>query len=114
MFGPAAKPSIEVDATIAEIVAVATLKSDSAKLAGFKAIASRKGLPERAQVHLVTPVIESLYSDSDKQEVLLLLINNPGFTHTAKKEVIDRLGKIKPEQVRITILGAINQRDSLR
>jgi len=97
-------------ATIAEIDAVSRLHSDSAKFEGFKAIAAREGLRAEAQAHLVKPVYESLYSDSDAEEVLLTLINNPGFSNAAKLAILTHLDKLASEKSRIRVVKAINER----
>jgi len=97
-------------ATIAEIDAVSKLRSDSAKFEGFKAIAAREGLRAEAQAHLVKPVYESLYSDSDSEEVLLTLINNPGFSSAAKLTILTHLDKLASEKSRIRVVKAINER----
>jgi hypothetical protein len=97
-------------ATIAEIEAVSRLHSDSAKFEGFKAIAAREGLAAEAQAHLVKPVYESLYSDSDSEKVLLTLINNPGFSCAAKLAILKHLDKFASEKSRIRVVRAINDR----
>lgn len=97
-------------ATIAEIDAVSRLRSDSAKFEGFKAIAAREGLTTEAQAHLVKPVYESLYSDSDSEAVLLMLINNPGFSSAAKLAILKHLDKFASEKSRIRVVRAINDR----
>jgi hypothetical protein len=97
-------------ATIAEIDAVSKLRSDSAKFEGFKAIAAREGLRAEAQARLVKPVYESLYSDSDKEEVLLALIDNPGFSSGAKLVILTHLDKLASEKSRIRVVKAINKR----
>ena len=101
---------VEIEATMAEIDAVADLKSDSAKYEAFKVIATRDTLPPKAQAHLVKPVIEKLYAPADKMDVLLTLIANPAFSNTAKKELLAHLKRIEPEQNRLAILKAINTR----
>jgi len=100
----------KAEATIAEINAVAKLKSDLAMEEGFKAIASRKGISIAPQVHLVDPVIDNLYYETVKVEVFLLLVNNPDFCHQAKKKILDRLDKLQSESNKQAILKAINKR----
>jgi hypothetical protein len=100
----------KAEATIAEINAVAKLKSDAQMEEGFKAIASRKGISVAPQVHLVDPVINKLYYETAKVEVLLLLVNNPDFCHQAKKKILERLGKLKSESSKSKIIKAINKR----
>jgi hypothetical protein len=101
---------VATDATIAEINAVAKLKSDAGKLEGFLAIAGRGNLSSQSQIHLVKPVMEKLYFDSAKEEVMLVLIKNPAFGQKTKKEVLKRLGKIKCEENRMNVLRAINNK----
>ncbi len=97
-------------ATIAEIDAVAKLNSDSAKYEGFKVIAARVGLPTEAQVHLVKPVFGKLYAESDKEDVLITLIDNPGFTCAAKLAILKRLDTLSSQTSRIAILKQITER----
>jgi hypothetical protein len=99
----------DVEATIAEIDAVSKLKSDSAMYGGFKAIARREDLSIAAQVRLGRLAAEKLYSPADKEEVLLLLIKNPSFSHEGKMEILTRIDKL-PEENKIKVLGAINNR----
>jgi hypothetical protein len=97
-------------ATIAEIDAVGNLRSDSGKYEGFRAIAAREALRTEAQVHLVKPVFNSLYSESDTEDVLVTLIDNPGFSCTAKLAILRRLNSLSSESSKMTILKAINER----
>lgn len=100
----------ELAATIAEIDAVSKLHSDSGKYEGFKAIAGRESLRAEAQVHLVKPVFSSLYSESDKEDVLMTLINNPSFSCAAKLAIVRRLDNLSSEGSKMAILKAINKR----
>lgn len=102
--------NVKAEATIAEINAVAKLKSDATMEEGFKTVAARKGISIAAQVHLVDPVINKLYYETAKVDVLLLLVNNPDFSHQAKKKILGRLDKLKSESSRAAILKAINAR----
>jgi len=97
-------------ATIAEIDAVVKLRSDSGKYEGFKAIAGRETLRTQAQVHLVKPVFSSLYSESDKADVLVTLINNSSFSCAAKLAILRRLDNLSSESGKMAILKAINER----
>jgi hypothetical protein len=96
-------------ATIAEIDAVRKLRSDSDKYEGLSAIAAREGLHSKAQVHLVKPVFRGLYSESDKQAVLLLLIENPSFSCAAKLEILHYLDKLSSGDNKMNVLRAINK-----
>lgn len=97
-------------ATIAEIDAVGKLHSDSGKYEGFKAIAGRQPLRSEAQVHLVKPVFKSLYSESDKEDVLVTLIDNPSFSCAAKLAILRRLDNLSSQGSKMAILKAINER----
>ena len=97
-------------ATIAEIDAVSRLHSDSGKYEGFKAIAGREPLRTEAQVHLVKPIFKSLYSESDKADVLVTLINNSSFSCACKLAILRRLDNLSSEDGKMTILKAINER----
>ena len=97
-------------ATIAEIDAVGKLHSDSGKYEGFKAIAGREPLRAEAQVHLVKPVFKSLYSESDAEDVLVTLIDNPSFSCAAKLAILRRLDNLSSESGKMAILKAINER----
>ncbi len=103
------KKDVKVEATLAEIDAVCRLKSDSAMYEGLKAIARRPDLSKAAQVRLAKPAIEKLYSPADKEEVLLILIKNPSFSHEAKMEILAYIEKL-PEETKIKVLSAINNR----
>jgi len=97
-------------ATIAEIDAVSKLHSDSGKYEGFKVIAGREPLRSEAQVHLVKPVFKSLYSESDKKDVLATLINNSSFSCACKLAILRRLDNLSSEGGKMAILKAINER----
>lgn len=99
-------------ATIAEIDAVAKLRSDSGKYEGFKAIAGREPLRSEAQVHLVKPVFKSLYSEPDKADVLVTLINNSNFSCACKLAILRRLDNLSSEGGKMAILKTINERGS--
>jgi len=101
---------IKTEATIAEIDAVAKLQSDVGMEEGFAVIASRNGLSVASQVHLVDPVLDKLYHETSKVKILVLLINNPDFSHQAKKKILNKLNKLKSEGYRSTVLKAINSR----
>lgn len=100
----------ELAATIAEIDAVGKLHSDSGKYEGFKAIAGREPLRAEAQVHLVKPVFKSLYSESDAEDVLVTLIDNPSFSCAAKLAILRRLESLSSESSKMAILKVINER----
>ncbi|MEN8127878.1 MAG: hypothetical protein ABFR90_08765 [Planctomycetota bacterium] len=64
-----------VSATIAEIDAAGKLMSPSAKANIYKAIARRPDLTTQERIHL-TNAVTHLMSPSDKEEILLILVNN--------------------------------------
>ncbi len=105
--------NFEFETTIAEIDAVGSLKSDSAKLEGFKAIAGRQELLKEAQAYMVRPVAKKVFSSSAKEEILITLINNPNFCLEAKKEILFNLNKLAEEN-KINVLRAINNRGTLK
>ena len=67
--------SPQVRATLAEIDAAGKLISQSAQANIYKAIARRPGLLPQERIHL-TKAITRLISTSDKEEILLILVNN--------------------------------------
>lgn len=105
--------NFELETTMAEIEAVGSLKSDSAKLEGFKAIAGREKLLSQAQAYMVRPVVKKVFSSSAKEEILITLINNPNFCLEAKKEILFNLNKLAEEN-KINVLRAINKRGTLK
>ena len=66
----------QTNATIAEIDAAGRLISQSAQANVYKAIARRPGLTQQERIHLTNAVTKNLISESDKEEVLLILVNN--------------------------------------
>ena len=105
--------NLELETTIVEIDAVSRLKSDTAKLEGFMAIAGRAKLQKEAQAYMVRPVAKKVFSSSAKEEILITLINNPNFCLEAKKEIIFSLNKLDEEN-KINVLRAINNRGTLK
>ena len=105
--------NFELETTMAEIDAVGNLKSDSAKLEGFKAIAARQELLKEAQAYMVHPVAKKVFSSLAKEEILITLINNPNFAIEAKKEILFNLNKLDEEN-KINVLRAINKREALK
>ena len=85
----------QVSATMAEIDAAGKLVSQSARANIYKAIARRPGLSPQERIHLTNAITTHLVSQSDREEVLLILVNNqpptprpvPRSTHTAKSPV---------------------------
>jgi hypothetical protein len=73
-FWDAKKP--KVNATMAEIDAVGKLSSESAKVEGYKTIASRSCLRGCERIYLIKTLDKSSLSESAKQDVLLTLVSN--------------------------------------
>jgi len=73
-FWDAKKPKI--DATMAEIDAVGRLSSESAKVEGYKTIASRSSLRGCERIYLIQTLEKSSLSESARQDVLLTLVSN--------------------------------------
>jgi hypothetical protein len=65
-----------VSATIAEIDAAGKLASHSSRANIYKAIARRPGLLPQERIHLTNAITTHLASHSDREEVLLILVNN--------------------------------------
>lgn len=101
---------IQSEATIAEINAVAKLRSDEAMEEGFLAIASRAGITPSAQRHMIVPALSKLYHESSKVEVLLELIKNPAFSHEAKKQILKNLFRLESERSRTEVINTINHK----
>lgn len=78
----------QTNATIAEIDAAGKLISQSAQANLYKAIARRPGLTQQERIHLTNAVTKNLISQSDQEEVLLILINNhpPALEPASKQE----------------------------
>jgi hypothetical protein len=97
-------------ATIAEIDAVGELSFDSERTKGYEHIAAREGLGAAAQVHLVEAVLDKLSFDNAKEQVLLTLIENPGFSSAAEREILERIDGLAFESSKKNILKAISDR----
>ena len=66
----------QTNTTIAEIDAAGKLISQSAQANVYKAIARRPGLSPQERIHLTNAVSKHLISESAKEEILLILVNN--------------------------------------
>ncbi|MGE3313153.1 MAG: hypothetical protein AB7O66_24575 [Limisphaerales bacterium] len=97
-------------ATLAEIDAIARLAFDDGKRDGFKAVATRPGTSPGVQVHLVNTLLRSLSFDNTKVEVLLALIENPGFSEAAKESIFRQLDHLSFDSGRTKIISAIQER----
>ncbi len=98
------------DATIVEIDAVGKLSFDSERKKGYERIAERQGLSPEAQVHLVDAVLGKLSFDNAKEQVLLTLIDNPGFCSAAEREILERIDRLAFESSKKSVLKAIARR----
>ncbi|MBW8015939.1 MAG: hypothetical protein FVQ82_07110 [Planctomycetes bacterium] len=98
------------EATVAEIDAVGKLESGEAMLEGLLAVAGRSGISKRAQVRLVETSLNKLNDEDAGVNVLLALIGNDDFCHEAKKKILNNTGKLKSEDNKAKIVGAINSR----
>jgi hypothetical protein len=99
------------DATIREIDTVGKLSFDNDRRAGFKNIAQREELSDRAQVHLVEVAFKRLSFENSKVDVLTTLIQNPCFSPAAKAAILERLDRLSFENNKTQILDAINRRE---
>lgn len=109
---PEKELGVKETAELAEIDAVANLKSDTAKVEGLTAIISRPDLSPEAQIHVI-PAVMDVFSASDKENLLKALVNNPSFTYSAKSRLLSKLDKIGSEEVKIQVLKEVNKRDQL-
>ena len=107
---PRERTRLPADPTVAEIDAVGKLSFDSDREQGYKRIAQREGLSAHAQVHLVEAAIGKLAFDNARQEVLLTLIENPGFCDAAEHAILEKLDKLAFENSKKKILDAISKR----
>jgi len=104
------RPHRPDDETIAEIDAVGKLSFDSDRKQGYERIAERQGLSPEAQVHLVEAVLGKLSFDNAKEDVLLMLIENPDFSSDAERTILDKLDKLAFASSKKRILKAISDR----
>jgi hypothetical protein len=107
---PRERTRLPADQSIAEIDAVSKLAFESDRKQGYKRIAQRQGLSAKAQVHLVETALGKLAFDSGKEEVLLTLIENPGFCHAAEQAILEDLNRLAFESSKKKILEAISRR----
>lgn len=69
--------SFQKSVTMVEIDSAEQLVSQSARANIYRAIAQRPNLSSEERVYLTNAVTKNLVSESDKEEILLILINNP-------------------------------------
>jgi len=98
------------DPAIVEIDAISKLSFDADRQHAYKRIAAREGLSEAAQVHLVKEALDNLSFEAAKEDILLTLIRNPGFSSAAESAMLKRLDKFSFESSKNKILEVINQR----
>ncbi len=100
----------EDSASIAEIDAIARLSFDDGKRDGYKAVASRAGISPGVQVHLVNTTLRTLSFDTAKTEVLSALIQNPGFSDSAREAIFRQLDHLSFDKSKTAIINAIQER----
>ena len=98
------------DDTIVEIDAVGKLSFENDKLEAYKRIAGREGLNANGQIHLVCAAYKKLDFENSKEDVLMTLINNPGFCSAGKRAILDGLDNLSFENTKQKILKAISER----
>jgi len=100
--------NIVSDETIIEIDAISKLAFDNSRKDGFKRIAQREDLSPEAQVHLIRATFKKLSFENSKKEILLTLINNPGFCSAAEIEILQSLDNLAFNNSKEEILKAID------
>lgn len=103
-------PHHDPDIVISEIDAAGRLFSDRDKADVYKDIAQRPQLPSKAQVHLVKETFAKLFADPPKEEVVLLLINNPCFDDAGKKAILSRINRLFSDTSKKRILKAFSDK----
>ncbi len=101
----------DTDSVIAEIDAAGRLFSDSDKADIYTAIAQRQGLSSKAQSYLVKETFRRIFSESSKEKVIIVLIENPCFDDVGKKAVLANLRRFFSDSNKKRILQAINRRE---
>ncbi len=101
---------ISADGTVAEIDAVGKLSFDSERKKGYERIAERQGLSPEAQVYLVGVVLRKLSFDNAKEQVLLTLIENPGFCSAAERKILESIDRLAFPSSKRKVLKAISDR----
>lgn len=95
----------------AEIDAAGRLFSDSDKAGVYKGIAERPGLSSKAQAYLVKESCRHIFSDSSKEEVMIVLIANPCFDDAGKRAVLGNLKHLFSDSRKRRVLDAMNERE---
>jgi len=97
------------DVTIREIDAIGKLAFEDNRHSGYKNIAERPELGDRAQIHLIEAVFKRLAFEDAKVDVLLALVRNPSFSPAAKAVLLERLDRLAFEDNKRKILDALNE-----
>ncbi len=100
------------DIVISEIDAAGRLFSDSDKADVYKDIARRRQLSSKAQVHLVNAVFSKLFSEPAKEQVILVLIENPCFDDAGKRAVLSKMNRLFSDSSKKRILKAFNDKQN--
>jgi len=98
------------DRTLYEIDIASRLRFDADRQKAFKAIASRPGLSETVQMHLIQAVFDHLAFESAKQDVLLTIIRNPDFNSKVRRAILGKIDTLVFENDREKILRAIDSK----
>jgi len=106
------KPAVvePVETTVQEIDAVSQLGFENDRHHAYKRIASRPGLGDAVQIHLIEAVFSNLGFENDKTDVLLTLVGNPCFSPAAEAVLLERIARLGFENDRERILKAIDRR----
>jgi len=102
------RPAGPTSATMREIDVVRKLSFDSDRAERYDQIARREGLSERTQIYLIEAVLQHLAFEHAKVEVLLVLVDNPGFTAGARAALLERLDRLAFEHDKRAILEALD------
>lgn len=101
---------VDDEATIAEIGAARSLSFNSDRTIHLARIASRSNLGPSAQVYLVDSTFDLINFESEKINVLKILIDNPTFCSQAKSQILARLDDLSFNSNRSSILAALDRR----
>lgn len=98
------------ETTVQEIDAVGRLGFENDRHHAYRRIASRPGLSDAVQIHLIETVFSNLGFENDKTDVLLTLAGNPCFSPAAEAALLERIDRLGFENDRERILKAIDER----
>ncbi|MBN1125173.1 MAG: hypothetical protein JXA82_09200 [Sedimentisphaerales bacterium] len=91
----------------AEIETAGKLESMWSRRQVYLQLASRRGLSDPCQQHLVNALLDNLLSESAKEEVLLQLIRNPDFSKGTRKLILQRLNNFNTASRKQRIASAL-------